>query len=71
MDVNSFQKYQEKLSDTKGKFMMPLFWGWAYPFIKFGAAALISAKIFLNMPWYLIFIIMFKASVLHVFCINC
>jgi len=37
MDYSKFEKYQQSLSDQKGKFGMPLGWGWAYPFVKYTA----------------------------------
>jgi membrane protein insertase Oxa1/YidC/SpoIIIJ len=57
IDYNEFNKYQQKLSDQKGKFMMPLGWGWVYPVIKYSALFLVSVKTQLCIPWMSFFIV--------------
>ena len=34
MEFSDFLKFKAT-SDIKGKFMMPFFWGWTYPIIKY------------------------------------
>ncbi len=41
MEFNDFMKYKAN-SDNKMKFMMPLFWGWAFPIIKYCSVRIIS-----------------------------
>lgn len=53
MQFGDFQKYQEKVSDLKGKFAMPIGWGWAYPFVKYTAMLLVSLKTMSGIPWYI------------------
>jgi membrane protein insertase Oxa1/YidC/SpoIIIJ len=57
VDYNEYSKYQERLNDQRAKFVMPLGWGWAYPFIKYTTMVLVSIKTSLNMPWLSFFIL--------------
>jgi membrane protein insertase Oxa1/YidC/SpoIIIJ len=57
IDYNEFSKYQEKLSEQKAKFIMPLGWGWAYPIIKYTTILLVSIKTSLSIPWMPFFIL--------------
>ena len=41
MEFNEFLKYKST-TDAKGKFMMPLFWGWTYPVIKYCSVTIIN-----------------------------
>lgn len=58
MDLDNFAaKYKEKLADRKIKFMMPIGWGWAYPFVKYSSMGLIAIKTTLSVPWLPFFIL--------------
>jgi membrane protein insertase Oxa1/YidC/SpoIIIJ len=57
MAFEEFSNYKQKISDTRGKFMMPLGWGWTYPFVKYTSMLLISIKTFTNIPWLPFFIL--------------
>jgi len=37
--------------ENRGTFVMPIFWGWALPFVKWGAAVLLASKTFTGLPW--------------------
>lgn len=50
-------KYKSKLSDRRMKFMMPIGWGWAYPFVKYTAMMLVAIKTSTAIPWMPFFII--------------
>ena len=52
MNYEEFNKYQQKVMDQKGKFMMPLGWGWTYPIIKYSSMLLVSLKIYTTLPWF-------------------
>jgi len=43
------------LKDTvvanRGKFVMPLFWGWAGPFVKWGSIVLLTSQQLTGLPW--------------------
>jgi membrane protein insertase Oxa1/YidC/SpoIIIJ len=51
------QKYKQKMGDRRIQFMMPLGWGWAYPFVKYSAMGLIAIKSSLTIPWMPFFIL--------------
>jgi membrane protein insertase Oxa1/YidC/SpoIIIJ len=58
MDLSNFEKrYKEKMGDTKMKFMMPIGWGWAYPFVKYTSILLITAKTFTGLSWLSFFML--------------
>jgi membrane protein insertase Oxa1/YidC/SpoIIIJ len=57
MGVDQFSKDTQKLGDTRMKYMMPLGWGWAFPFVKYTAMALVAAKTALSIPWMSFFIL--------------
>ncbi len=45
------------MGDTRMKFMMPIGWGWAFPFVKYSAMALLAVKTTLCIPWMSFFIL--------------
>lgn len=57
MGVDEFSKEKQQLGDTRMKFMMPLGWGWAFPFVKYTAMALVTVKATLSIPWMPFFIL--------------
>lgn len=36
---------------NRGKFVMPLFWGWATPFVKWGSLILLTSQQITCLPW--------------------
>lgn len=52
MALDQFSSYQKRADDTKAKFMMPLGWGWTYPFVKYTSMILLSIKMSTGIPWY-------------------
>lgn len=57
MGVDEYSKETQKLGDTRMKFMMPLGWGWAFPFVKYTAMGLVAVKTTLSIPWMTFFIL--------------
>jgi hypothetical protein len=45
---------KDTVRGNRGKFVMPLFWGWANPFVKWGSIVLLTSQQFTGLPWYLL-----------------
>jgi membrane protein insertase Oxa1/YidC/SpoIIIJ len=50
------EQYNQKHSESQTKFLMPIGWGWTYPFIKYTTIGLISIKMACGIPWMPFFI---------------